>query len=102
MNTNVLRQLFKEQIEKNVIITEEVLSKLQNKTYHSGKDVKIGDKPLYALLYGKKKRINNERTDLSFTLIMINEGDIHLYDADIKNDGSDGFMYFPPIKLKKK
>jgi hypothetical protein len=45
-----MRELFKNQIEENKIVDEEMLSKMKYKFYENGEPIKVGDKILFSFL----------------------------------------------------
>ena len=45
-----MREYFQTQFEKNIKVTQEALDKVEQKTYSSGKDIKVGDTVLFAVL----------------------------------------------------
>lgn len=72
-----MRELFKQQIEENKIVTEESLLEMKNKTYHNGDEVKVGDKPLFAMTIDEDVEGN-----INLTMRMLNENQIDLYEPD--------------------
>ena len=88
-----MKKLFKQQLETNKPVTEQILSELKYKKYYSGKNIEIGDTVLYAML---NKGILSEGV-LGIELITLNENEFGLYCVDEKaNDGKG----VPAIKLK--
>jgi len=83
-------------VNDNNIVTEEILEKLNIKTYKNGSDIKVGDKILYALLSNllveEIKSINyfselpmerdNTSTKHTLELIALNENHFDLYKYD--------------------
>ena len=45
-----MRQHFQIQFEKNTKVTQEALDKVEQKTYSSGRKIKVGDTVLFAVL----------------------------------------------------
>jgi hypothetical protein len=89
----MIKNLFKQQLETNKPVTEQILFELKYKKYYSGKNVEIGDIILYAML---NKGIVSDGV-LGIELITLNENEFGLYCADEKaNDGKG----VPAIKLK--
>lgn len=54
-----IRDSFKVQLEKMKPVTEEGLQEMSNKKFHSGKNIKIGDKILCAFLINDKNKDHN-------------------------------------------
>jgi len=76
---------FKEEIElqirDNVKLTEELLSRLDDKNYFSGRNKKSGDIVLYGML-----NETNQNGELSYRLITFNQAEIGtLYEEDINS-----------------
>ena len=63
-----MRELFKNQIEENKIVDEEMLSKMEYKFYENGEPIKVGDKILFSLLETDK----TER-EITYKLIALTE-----------------------------
>lgn len=79
-----MKTLFKEQLKTNKPITEKILSELKIKNYYSGKNIKVGDIVLHAML---NKGIISEGV-LGAELITLNENEFYLYSVDERlNDG---------------
>ena len=88
-----MRELFKQQIEENKIVTEESLLEMKNKTYHNGDEVKVGDKPLFAMTIDEDVEGN-----INLTMRMLNENQIDLYEPD-ESRGIHNTR-IPTVKLK--
>jgi hypothetical protein len=89
-----MKKLFKQQLETNMAVTEQILSELKSKKYYSGKNIEIGDVVLYAML---NKGIVSDGV-LGIELITLNENEFKLYCVDERaNDGKG----VPAIKLVK-
>jgi hypothetical protein len=87
-----MREKFKEQLEKNKIVTEESLLEMKSKTYHNGDAIKVGDKILFGMVIEK-----NATGPTDVHMIMINENQIDLYEPDERQVGT---AFIPAIKLK--
>lgn len=89
-----MKKLFKQQLETNKMVTEQILSELKSKKYHSSKNIEIGDTVLYAML---NKGIVSDGV-LGIELITLNEKEFSLYCIDERaNDGKG----VPAIKLNE-
>jgi hypothetical protein len=88
-----MREKFAKQLQDNNIVTEESLAKMNNKKYHNGDEVKVGDKPLFGMVLEIDEDDNKQ-----ISLIMLNEGQIDLYETDDRHVNVDTFV--PIIKLK--
>jgi hypothetical protein len=84
---------FKQQLEDNKLVTEEMLEQIKNKTYHNGDEIKVGDKLLFGMTLHE-----DENKHLSVTLIALNENQIDLYETDDRHRIADTKL--PIIKLK--
>jgi len=92
-----MRILFKKQIDENILISEDVLKKIQNKNYYNNEPIKIGDCVLYGILQGE---MIDDVVDIK--IITLNESQFDLYeDYGIVNN-IDKYNYLPVIKLKNK
>lgn len=109
-----MKELFKEQLEKNNIITEETLEKIKIKTYKNGDEIKIGDKVLYALLTDISEeqmkartfsdmpmKKNEEPHEISLEIISLNESQFDLYTYDDKLQDKIRKGALPIIRLKQ-
>lgn len=92
-----MRESFKKQIEGNGIVTAESLAEFENKIYHSGREIQIGDIILYGLLYHP---ISVDDMDFGngFTVELINEQDFDLY---IPCEECNTKLLLPAFKLKE-
>jgi translation initiation factor IF-1 len=63
-----MRELFKNQIEENKIVDEEMLSKMEYKFYENGEPIKVGDKILFSLLETDKTE-----SEITYKLIALTE-----------------------------
>lgn len=88
-----MKTFFKQQLESNMPVTEQILSELKCKKYYSGKNIEIGEIVLYALL---NKGILSE-SRISLELITLNQNEFELYSVDEKANNADGI---PTVKLK--
>lgn len=80
-----MREYFQKQFEKNIKVTQEALDKVEQKTYSSGKDIKIGDTVLFAVLK------NNTTTEM----IALHEEELDNYSyVEMATE------YLPQIKKK--
>ncbi len=91
-----MKELFKKQLENNIVVTEEMLEKIKIKKYKNGDDIKIGDKVLYAIFTDMPEEIikaktnfsnapmerNCESHEIKFELITLNESQFDLYTYD--------------------
>ncbi len=85
-----MKELFKFQLENNAPITSDILEKMTNKVYHSGRDIMVNDIILSAFLLENpdilETKVNYlELSDIpeveaKMTLIFLNEKDFDLYD----------------------
>lgn len=108
-----MREKFKQQLEKNKTVTEESLLEMENKTYHNGDEVKVGDKILFAMTMELVDEDGNpdsiyltpmpgwpedevKTKTMNLRMIMLNENQLDLYEFD-RVQGGD---YLPVIKLK--
>ena len=57
-----MTNFFKQQLEKSTPITEEVFNNLTNKTYTSGKEIKIGDVMLFAYGFSEPRLVDGVNT----------------------------------------
>ncbi len=88
-----MKEIFKQQLEDNKVVTIESLEEMTNKTYHNGDAVIVGDKPLF----GMTLEIDENGFKL-LTLIMLCEAQICLYEADDRDART--LAHIPLIKLK--
>lgn len=63
-----MKELFKNQIEENKIVDNEMLSKMKYKFYENGKPIQLGDKILFALLETDKTE-----KEITYKLIALTE-----------------------------
>lgn len=63
-----MKELFKNQIEENKIVDNEMLSKMESKFYENGNPIQVGDKILFALLETDKTE-----TRITYKLIALTE-----------------------------
>jgi hypothetical protein len=63
-----MRELFKNQIEENKIVDEEMLSKMEYKFYENGEPIKVGDKILFSLL-----ELGRTENRINYRLIALTE-----------------------------
>jgi hypothetical protein len=69
-----MKEFYTAQIERNQRVTEESLTTFKNKHYHSGREIKVGDLVLFALV--QEKDSGNE---ITMTLIALHEDEIDNY-----------------------
>ena len=74
-----LKKYFEKQIEGNKVITKELLEKLDNKEYTSGKLKKIGDKPLYCFIVEVV-----DGNDVEMSLAQLSEEELPEYEKKFK------------------
>ncbi len=113
-----MKELFKKQLENDVVVTEEILDKIKIKKYKNGDDVKVGDKVLYALLTDMSEEMikarlyssdapmerSQEPQPISLELITLNEGQFGLYTYDERlqdKSGLESGKGLPIIRLKQ-
>lgn len=63
-----MREIFKNQIEENKIVDEEMLSKIEYKFYENGEPIKVDDKILFSLLETDKTE-----NEITYKLIALTE-----------------------------
>ena len=80
-----MREHFQIQFEKNTKVTQEALDKVEQKTYSSGRKIKVGDTVLFAVLK------NDTTTEM-----------IALHEEELDNYSYIGMAteYLPQIKKK--
>lgn len=91
----MMYEKFKTQLEISEVVTEEILLRMTNKTYHNGDEVKIGDKTLYGLIVN---RIDVGNIDVD--MVMLNENHLDLYELDNTPYEVKFPQSLPLIKLK--
>ena len=96
MEANNIKDLFKDQIEKTLPITEDVLEKLLNKNYFNDNPIKIGDKVFVAYLIEDIKKEPDQIPEIKLTIITLNESQFELYEPYHKYGSSTP----PSLKLK--
>ncbi len=87
---NIMRELFKNQIEENKIVDNEMLSKMDYKFYENGNPIQLGDKILFALLETDKTE-----KELIYKLIGLTEEQFDFFICE-KPD----IAYFPVLKYR--
>jgi len=90
-----MKQLFKEQLEKNKVVTDENISLIKDKNYYNGDKIQVGDKPLFAMIEEYIDKGDN-MTECNVKLIKIKEEHFDLYEVD----ESARVSKVPTIKLK--
>ena len=80
INKNIMRELFKNQIEENKIVNNEMLSKMEYKFYENGNPIQVGDKILFALLETDK----TEKT-IMYKLIALTEEQFDFFVCETPN-----------------
>jgi hypothetical protein len=109
-----MKELFKQQLETNKLVTEETLEKIKIKAYKNGDEIKTGDKILYAFLTDMSEELlkakaidldgpmvrSQEPQPISLELIILNENqfDLYTYDARLQNTKIGDNL--PIIRLK--
>lgn len=90
-----MKELFKQQLEENKRVTEEYLGEMQNKTYHNGEQVKVGDQPLFAM------NVEPLKDSVKLNLIMLSEE--HFDEYEINDEYKERFnsLVIPVISVKK-
>jgi hypothetical protein len=90
-----MRELFEKQLNGTQPLTEDILEKLQVKTYFNGEEKQISEVVLMAMLMGEV--IEGEYPELPLKLITLNEKHFDLFEYDERfNRGNE----LPTIKLK--
>jgi hypothetical protein len=90
-----MRELFEKQLNGTQPLTEDILEKLQVKTYFNGEEKQISEVVLMAMLMGEV--IEGEYPELPLKLITLNERHFNLFEYDERfNRGNE----LPTIKLK--
>jgi hypothetical protein len=90
-----MKELFEKQLNRTQPLTEEVLEKLQQKTYFNGEEKQIGDVVLIAMLMGEIIEKDNEYSELPLKLITLNERHFDMFEYDERYKGNN----LPTIKL---
>ena len=91
-----MKELFEKQLNGTQPLTEDVLGKLQQKTYFNGEEKQVGDVVLMAMLMGEIIEKEGEYPELPLRLIILNERHFNLFEYDERYKGTD----LPTIKLK--
>ena len=91
-----MKELFEKQLNGTQPLTEEVLEKLQLKTYFNAEEKQIGDVVLHAMLMGEIIEKDDEYPELPLKLITLNERHFDMFEYDERYKGND----LPTIKLK--
>jgi hypothetical protein len=91
-----MKELFEKQLNGTQPLTEDVLEKLQVKTYFNGEEKQIGEVVLMAMLMGELIEKDGEYPELSLKLITLNERHFDLFEYDERYKGNE----LPIIKLK--
>lgn len=91
-----MKELFEKQLNETQPLTEEVLGKLNQKTYFNGEEKRIGDVVLYAMLMGEIVEKEGEYLELPLKLITLNKKHFDMFEYDERYKGND----LPTIKLK--
>ena len=97
METNNIKDLFGEQIEKTSPITEDTLEKLSIKNYYNGNSIKVGEQVLVAYLIEDVETEPEQISEIKLTIITLNESQFDLYEPYHKYGNSTP----PSLKLKK-
>jgi hypothetical protein len=90
-----VKQYFKQQFEENRKATEEIIYGFDNKTYHSGREIKVGDTVLFGLV---ETSHNQESNEISMSLIMLHEDDLDQYEL---SDRYHPNQFVPLLKFKE-
>lgn len=90
-----MKQYFEQQFEENSKVTEEVLNGFNNKTYHSGREIKVGDTVLFGLV---EENYDVEKDEVKMSLLMLHEDDLDQYEL---SDSYHPNQYVPLLKLKE-
>ena len=90
-----MKQHFKKQIEENSKATEEVLNGFNNKTYHSGREIKVGDTVLFGLV---EENYDVEKDEIKVSLLMLHEDELDLYELSERHHPN---QFVPLLKLKQ-
>ena len=90
-----MKQYFEQQFEENSKVTEEVLNGFNNKTYHSGREIKVGDTVLFGLV---EENYNAEKDEIKVSLLMLHEDDLDQYELSERHHPN---QFVPLLKLKE-
>ena len=93
-----MKELFEKQLNRAQPLTEEILEKLQLKTYFNGEEKQIGDVVLFTMLMNGNNEQNNNYTELKLNLITLNERHFDMFEYDERYIGGP----LPTVKLKTK
>lgn len=77
-----MKELFEKQLNETQPLTEDVLGKLQEKTYFNGEEKQIGDVVLFAMLMGNIIEEEGKYPKLPLSLITLNESHFDLFTHD--------------------
>jgi predicted DNA-binding protein (MmcQ/YjbR family) len=64
-----MREHFQKQLDKNTKVTQEALDKVEQKTYSSGREIKVGDTVLFAVI----------KKDSNVEMIALHEDELNKY-----------------------
>lgn len=95
-----MEKYFKKQLEVRGVVTEETLGRLGNKEYHNGEEIKVGDTMLFALLEGETTKVNEQMSELTMTMIILEKEHINLYTVDPRYSDYISPDGLPRIRLK--
>ena len=90
-----MKQYFEQQFEENSKVTEEVLNGFNNKTYHSGREIKVGDTVLFGLV---EENYDVEKDEIKVSLLMLHEDDLDQYELSERHHPN---QFVPLLKLKE-
>lgn len=90
-----MKELFKEQLEKEIPLTFETLGNSHSQKYFNGEQKSVGDVVLFALMIGDVKE-TGDIPELKLKLIQLNERHFELFEPSEQHNNS----VLPTIKLK--
>jgi len=91
-----MKELFEKQLNGTQPLTEDVLEKLQVKTYFNGEEKQVNEVVLMAMLMGEVIEKEGEYPELPLKLITLNERHFDFFEYDERYKGND----LPTIKLR--
>jgi hypothetical protein len=77
-----MKKLFEKQLKGTQPLTNDVLEKLQNKTYFNGEEKQVGEVVLMSMLMGDVIEKEGEYPELPLKLITLNERHFNLFEFD--------------------
>lgn len=92
-----MKKYFEKQIKENKNLTEELLSKLDNKEYTSGRLKKVGDKPLYCFMVQIV-----DGNDVEMSLVSLCEEELPIYEKRYEVSVEHSSAKHLPTLIEKK